>query len=178
MQIAEKLKRESLAEYLLYMWQIEDTIRAYGCSLARIRREYIEQFDYTAEQKEEEADWFGHLVRMMNQEGRREQGHLEVNRKVMAQLETAAQELSEGGDPFYNSAYLKVLPFVVELRNRGAHKEESEVETCMNALYGTMMLRLQGKELSPETAHAVSEISTYVGLVSDHCMKKDNKKKE
>ena len=31
------------------MWQVEDIIRAYDCSLTRIKREYIEQFGYTPE---------------------------------------------------------------------------------------------------------------------------------
>ena len=66
-------------EYLLYMWQMEDLIRAYGCSLTRIRREYIDRFDYTDQQKDEEEDWFGDLIRMMNQEGKREKGHLAIN---------------------------------------------------------------------------------------------------
>ena len=49
MQIANKLRKLNIAEYLLYMWQIEDVIRAFGCSLPRIRREYIITFDYTEE---------------------------------------------------------------------------------------------------------------------------------
>jgi hypothetical protein len=57
MYIAQELRKKNIAEYLLYMWQVEDTIRAFGCSMARIRREYIDRFDYTEEQKEEEADF-------------------------------------------------------------------------------------------------------------------------
>ena len=64
MYIAQELRKKNIAEYILYMWQVEDTIRAFGCQLSRIRREYIEQFDYTDEQKEEETDWFGNLIRM------------------------------------------------------------------------------------------------------------------
>ena len=56
MYIAQELRKKNIAEYLLYMWQIEDTIRAFDCSLARIRREYIENFKYTDEQKDEETD--------------------------------------------------------------------------------------------------------------------------
>ena len=66
MFISQELRKKNIAEYLLYMWQIEDIIRAYDCSLARIRREYIERFNYTDEQKEEMTDWYGNLVRMMN----------------------------------------------------------------------------------------------------------------
>ena len=55
MYIAKELRKKSIAEYLLYMWQIEDIIRAYGCSLTAIKREYIDKFDYSDEQKEEET---------------------------------------------------------------------------------------------------------------------------
>ena len=169
MFIAQELRKKNIAEYLLYMWQIEDTIRAFGCSLARIRKEYVDRFDYTVEQKEDELDWFGNLIRMMNEEGCREQGHLQIN-KVTLQLlaELHAQLLASPKFPFYNTAYYKVLPFIVELRNRGANKEENEIETCMNALYGVMMLRLQKKELTPNTQHAVKEISTFIGMLSDY----------
>ena len=75
------------------MWQMEDTIRAFGCSLSRIRREYIDRFDYTDEQKEDEADWFGNLITMMNSEGCREQGHLQINKVTLQQLEELHAQL-------------------------------------------------------------------------------------
>ncbi len=169
MYVAQELKKKNIAEYLLYMWQIEDTIRAFGCSLGRIRREYIDRFDYTDEQKEEETDWFGNLITMMNSEGCREQGHLQINKVTLQKLEELhAQLLSSSDFPFYNAEYYKVLPFIVELRNRGAHKEENEIETCFNSLYGVMMLRLQKKDISLNTQHAVKEITTLIGMLNDH----------
>ena len=38
----------------------------------------------------------------------------------------------------------------------------------MNALYGTMMLRLQKKEITPNTKHAIDEITTLIGMLSDY----------
>ncbi|MBR4898917.1 MAG: DUF4924 family protein [Prevotella sp.] len=172
MYIAQELRKQNIAEYLLYMWQIEDTIRAFGCSLPRIRREYISRFDYTDEQKDEEADWFGNLIRMMNEEGCREQGHLQINSVTLQLLaELHQQLLASPKFPFYSTAYYKVLPFIVELRNRGARKEENEIETCLNLLYGVMMLRLQKKEVTPNTQHAVQEVSTFIGMLSDYYKK-------
>ncbi len=175
MFISQELRKKSIAEYLLYMWQVEDIIRVYGCSLARIRREYIDRFDYTEEQKEEMTDWYGNLVRMMNGEGCREQGHLQINKIIIQQLsELSSQLLASTKFPFYNSEYYKVLPFIVELRNRGANKEEDEIETCFNALYGVMMLRLQNKAVSPDTEHAIKEITTFIGMLSDYFLKDKN----
>ena len=172
MFISQQLRKNNIAEYLLYMWQVEDTIRAFGCSLARIKREYIDKFDYTEEQKEELTDWYGHLIRMMNEEGCRETGHLQINKVTMMNLEELhARLLQSPKFPFYNAAYYKVLPFIVELRNRGANKEENEIETCFDALYGVMMLRLQKKPITPNTEHAAKEITTLVGMLSDYYKK-------
>lgn len=176
MFIAQELRKSNIAEYLLYMWQVENIIRAFDCSLSRIRKEYIERFDYDEEQKEELTDWYGNLIRMMNQEGCREQGHLQINKVVMQQLqELHVQLLSSPKFPFYNAEYYKVLPYIVELRNRGADKDENEVETCFNSLYGVMMLRLQKKEITANTDHAIKEITTFIGMLSDY-YKKDKEK--
>ena len=64
-----------------------------------------------------------------------------------------------------------MLPFIVELRNRGANTDENEVETCFNSLYGVMMLRLSKKPVTPATEHAVKEISTLVGMLNDYYLK-------
>lgn len=172
MFISQQLRKKSIAEYVLYMWQVEDLIRAYGCSLSRIKNEYVSQFsDYTDEQRSELVDWYGDLIRMINQEGKREKGHLQINQIVVQDVsDLHAQLLQSSKFPFYNAEYYKVLPFIVELRNRGS-KDVGEIETCLNALYGTMMLRLQKKNISPETAHAVKEITTFIGMLSDYYIK-------
>ena len=172
MFISQQLRKKSIAEYVLYMWQVEDLIRAYGCSLSRIKNEYVSQFsDYTYEQRSELVDWYGDLIRMINQEGKREKGHLQINQIVVQDVsDLHAQLLQSSKFPFYNAEYYKVLPFIVELRNRGS-KDVGEIETCLNALYGTMMLRLQKKPISPETAHAVKEITTFIGMLSDYYIK-------
>ena len=41
MFISQDLRKNNIAEYLLYMWQVENIIRAFDCSLTRIRKEYM-----------------------------------------------------------------------------------------------------------------------------------------
>lgn len=171
MFIAKSIREKSVVEYLLYMWQMEDLIRAYGCSLTRIRREYIDRFDYTDQQKDEEEDWFGDLIRMMNQEGKREKGHLAINEVLLQDLSDLHVRLLQSTRfPYYSAEYYRVLPFIVELRQKG-DKEIGEVETCLNALYGVMLLRMRQKPISPETAHAIKAITTFLGMLSDYYIK-------
>ena len=172
MIIAQKLRKDNIVEYLLYMWQVEDIIRAYECSLKRMKEEYISRFEVKdLETYEEMLDWYGNLIRMMNQEGKRDAGHLTINEILVQDLnELNLQLLASPKFPFYNAEYYKVLPFIVELRNRG-RKNISEIETCLNALYGVMMLRLQKKEISQQTQNAVNEITTFLGMLSDYYIK-------
>lgn len=171
MIIAQKLRKENIVEYLLYMWQVEDIIRAYNCDLTTIRRDYISRFELTEEQSEDMIDWYGNLIRMIREEGLTTGGHIQINKLIVQQLTELHQLLMQSPKfPFYNAEYYKVLPFIVELRSKG-EKEISEIETCLNALYGVMLLRLQQKEISASTENAVKEITTFLGMLSDYFRK-------
>ena len=86
MLISRQLRKENIAEYVLYMWQVEDIIRAYGLDLGRLRREYIARFDLTDEQRDEMTDWYGDLIRMMREEGKTQGGHIPILQIVIQQL--------------------------------------------------------------------------------------------
>ena len=70
--------------------------------------------------------------------------------------------------PFYTATYYKALPYIVELRNKGQNKDTFELETCFEALYGVMMLRLQQKVISKETDLAIADITKLIASLSDY----------
>ena len=49
MIIASQKKKENIAEYLLYMWQIEDIIRAYGLDIDQIQKHIINSYYFPEE---------------------------------------------------------------------------------------------------------------------------------
>lgn len=133
MKVAQKLKEENIAEYLLYMWQVEDLMRA---------------------------------------EGVMEKGHLQINRNVILNLtDLHAALLSSTKYPFYNAAYFKALPFIVELRQKSGKTDEPELETCFEALYGVLLLKLQKKEISQGTARAIEAISSFLSMLAAYYAK-------
>lgn len=171
MFISQQLRKTNIAEYVLYMWQVEDIIRAYGCDLTRIRREYISRFDITDEERDDMVDWYGNIIRMLREEGLAAGGHVQINKIVVQQMTELHNILMQSPKfPFYSAEYYKVLPFIVELRGKGG-KEQGEIETCLSALYGVMLLRLQQREISPSTENAVKEITTFLGMLSDYYKK-------
>ena len=97
-----------------------------------------------------------------------EKGHLQINRNVILNLtELHGELLASTKYPFYNAAYFKALPFIVELRQKRP-EEESEIDTCFEALYGVLLLRLQKKEISQGTAKAMEVISSFISLLANY----------
>lgn len=173
MYIAEQLKKKSVAEYLLYMWQVEDTLRAFGLDEDRMATEYIPQFGLDAEKSKAMKGWYESLIQMMHEEGVEEKGHLQVNKNILILLtDLHAQLLKSSKHPYYSAAYYKALPFIVELRAKSAESQEkNEIENCFDALYGVMLLRAQKKEISAETATAIDNIAKLIGMLSDYYKK-------
>lgn len=173
MFVAEQLRKKNIAEYLLYMWQVEDVVRAFGLDAEKMAKEYVPQFGLDAEKSEELKGWYEHLIEMMREEGVTEKGHLQVNKNIIILLtDLHAQLLKSSKHPFYSAAYYKALPFIVELRAKSAESQEkNEIENCFDALYGVMLLRMQKKEVSAETATAIDNIAKFIGLLSDYYKK-------
>ena len=170
MFISQQLKQSNIAEYLIYMWQVEDMIRANGCDMARIGQNIISRYPSLAdEQKKELTQWYEDLIEMMRREEVMQQGHLQINRNVITWLtDLHLQLLASSKFPYYNAAYYKALPFIVELRAKGANKEEPELETCFEALYGILLLRIQKKEVSGETQKAQEAITGLLSMLSTY----------
>lgn len=172
MIIANKLRSTNRAEYLLYMWQIEDILRAYNCDIDLLDTEYLSRFSLLPDLKKEMKEWYENLCNMMISEGKRKCGHLQINQNTLDGLiEINEQLLQSEKFPYYRSMYYQALSYVVDVRSKGEHKEKNEIETCFEILYGTMMLRLQKKEISSDTQKAVTDISTFLGQLSDYYLK-------
>lgn len=167
MKIAQQLKEKNIAEYLIYMWQVEDMIRANDCDLDRMEQNIIAL--YPEEDRPALREWYGNLITMMREEDVREKGHLQINKNIIINLTDLHNALLASPKfPFYNAAYFKALPFIVELRSKNGKKEEPELETCFEALYGVMLLRLQKKEVSEGTAKAIEVISSFLSMLANY----------
>ncbi|SBV94356.1 DUF4924 family protein [uncultured Dysgonomonas sp.] len=167
MLIAKKLKEENIGEYLLYMWQVEDMIRANGFDIDKIDEQIISRFDQPDNVKKEIREWYGNLIGMMHREDVSQNGHLIINKNVISELTDLHLRLLKAPDESdYSAAYYKTLPFIVELRSKSPDKNIPELETCFAALYGYLLMRLQKKEISGETQAAISQISSFLRILS------------
>lgn len=164
---ASAKKKENIAEYLLYMWQIEDIIRAYDLDMERISTNIVDAYtDLSAEQRTMLYEWYESLIDMMRSEGVAQQGHLQLNKNVIIDLtDLHLRLLKSTREPFYTAAFYKALPYIVELRAKSQGAQVGEIETCFNALYGILMLRLQKREVSADTLKAMKDITAFVTVL-------------
>ena len=87
MFISHQLKQKNIAEYLIYMWQVEDLIRANGCDIERIKRCVVDNYpSLSDEQRDELSQWYEDLIEMMRREEVMQQGHLQINKNVIVWL--------------------------------------------------------------------------------------------
>lgn len=180
MYTASEKKRENIIEYILYMWQIENLIRAYNLDIDRIDNEMIGKYTkLSAEEKKDLRDWYDSLIDMMHRENVVDRGHLQINKNTVAALEDLHRRLLANSKfATYSTEFYKTLPFIVELRSKAGDIKAGEIETCLNALYGIMLLRIKGKEISKDTADAISQITKLLSMLAGYYKKDFNNELE
>lgn len=165
MKIPEK--KYNIAEYLLYMWQIEDLLRAYNLDIDLIQKSIIDPVYETERERSNARNWYEGLVMMMKSEGVQERGHLQINKNIIIELtDLHLRMLKDSTESEYIGVYYNTLPYIVELRSKAANKDVVELETCFTALYGYLLLKVQKKEISKETQAAVTQITALLRLLS------------
>ena len=169
MVIAQQKRQENIAEYLLYLWQVEDLLRACHLDIDMVDKAVISRYDVDEEKRHEIREWYESLIKMMELENVRERGHIRVCHNVLIRLNDLHVQLlaDQGRFPDYHADYYRTLPHIVQLRATLPEAERpSELETCFNALYGVMLLHMQGKDISQDTAAAISQISHFIGMLA------------
>jgi len=167
MIIAEQKKKENIAEYLLYMYQIEDLIRANNLDLSRIEKNIISQFETTYEIKREMFEWYRSLIETMKDEGKERSGHLKFLNRITGDLnDLHINIINKGLEQEYIQAYEKAKPNIEALRMRSGHSGEVDIQVALNGIYGLLILRLQKKEISAETEAAFNTITEMIALLT------------
>lgn len=126
-----KNKKENIAEYILYLWQLEDYLRA---------------FPEMAEGNEELSD----ILRMMHADDVMDGGHIQLAQIALKELEELSDDIL-AQEATFRAAMIRITPSLNLLKARTDRPAMSNIEACLVLLYQIMMLRLQHREISAET---------------------------
>ena len=141
-----KSKKENIAEYILYLWQMEDYLRAFPA-----------QADATAELHE--------LNEMMHREGIVEGGHLQLAQNALSELEELHTRLLQE-DAIYRAAIIRLTPSLNLLKAKTDRPTMSDIEACLLLLYQIMLLRLQKREITPQTTSVQQQATQLLQCLS------------
>ncbi|MDP4239737.1 MAG: DUF4924 family protein [Bacteroidota bacterium] len=167
MFIARKLKKKNICEYLLYMWQMEDMIRAFNLNIDVINERIIAQYPVSEDDRKSLYDWYESLIEMMRLENVQTDGHLQLNKNIIIELdELHGLLIRSGKEAGYAAKFYHVLPFVSQLRKQQDNPQISDIELCFNFQYGIMLLRMKKAEITAETLQAQTEISKFMVLLA------------
>lgn len=140
------LKKNNIAEYILYMWQIEDFLRA---------------FPQYAESNQELHD----LNQMMHQENIIESGHLQLAKNALDELEDLHNDLLDQ-EATYRAAVIQLAPSLNILKSKTDRPTMSDIEACLVLLYQIMLLKLQKKPISTETEQVQKQATKLLQYLS------------
>ena len=140
------LKKNNIAEYILYLWQIEDYLRA---------------FPEQAEANQELQD----LNNMMHQENIMEGGHLQLAQNALTELEDLHNDLLDQ-EATYRAAMIRLTPALNILKSKTDQPTMSDVEACLILLYQIMLLKLKKSPISSETEQVQKQATQVLQYLS------------
>lgn len=155
MLIARQKLNENIAEYVLYMYQIEDLIRAYQFDLDAIIENYVRPQLPDSSFIEQYKEWYRDLIAQMKSQRLEKQGHLHDLRDILVEMSYLHNTLlNMANDQKYRTVFEAATPYIEEFKERSNLKDKNHIEVIFHALYMKLLLKLQKKEISAETEEA------------------------
>lgn len=167
MIIAKELKKTNIAEYLIYMFQIEDLIRSNSCDLDKLNQNLVTKYKQPESILTEIKKWYNALCRMMNEEKLQSSGHLQFVTNQINELTDFHYRLLElSNDENYTQLFKIAKPDIELFRNKLPDKLQSDIEVCLNALYLLLLMRLKQINITDETIEAMTNFSNLLSYLS------------
>ncbi|MDG5799670.1 DUF4924 family protein [Marinilabiliaceae bacterium ANBcel2] len=164
---AKKKREENIAEYILYMWQVEDLIRANKCNMDLIEENIIPHYKTDKKRIKEIKEWWENLTEMIKIEEKREKGHLQVIKNLINDLNSLHLNLiNSNHHKQYQLLYMSVQPLINELKSKTDKECNNEVELMLSAIYNSFLLKLKGDKVSEETNQALEAFSKLLAELS------------
>ncbi|MFA9391844.1 MAG: DUF4924 family protein [Prolixibacteraceae bacterium] len=165
--IVSKEKRQSnITEYILYLWQVEDLIRALDLDIEKINTTLIPSYNADGSTSLEISHWYENLVLMMQKEQKQKTGHLQFLVNLTDDLNRFHLAIiKEQVDHEYIKLYQDIKSDI-ELVRQKSKRDDTDVEVALNTLYLILMLKMNKKEISEGTQQAVFKFGNFMGHLS------------
>jgi len=164
MLIAKSKRKENIAEYILYMWQIEDLLRALELDGYKIYRNLVESLNVEEDKKQEIFFWYIGIVNLLKEERKELSGHNYHSLHVIRELNDIHLYLLKKDDK-YNLLFEAAKSDIHLFKEKSA-KEAGDIEVAFDALYAKLLLRMKKGYISEETSAAFDRITSVIVYLS------------
>jgi hypothetical protein len=163
MQIAKQKRSENIIEYILYMWQLEDFIRACNFDFEQIAKHY----NLNDSSQYEARQWFQAFVSAMKHEGIEQSGHLMQLKELVQELSDINIALLKNQEEVkYKEAFNAAMPHIAEIIEKSNNTLKNEIDACITAVYGLLLLRLKQQSISEESEKAFKTITHLLAFLA------------
>lgn len=168
MSLAAKKLKENVSEYIIFLWQMEDLLRAVQFD-SNALDDFIASYTPSEDAFESEKRWFSELSLTMRRDGVEQRGHISEVHEIIFELNYLHNTLLNiVKDKSYAEAYRNAQPNIKEYLSRTDGKSTNDVEVCLTALYGLLVLRLRKEPVSEATSQAMQSFSQLMAKLSMH----------
>ncbi|MBQ6571861.1 MAG: DUF4924 family protein [Alistipes sp.] len=163
MDIAQAKRKENIAEYILYLWQLEDLLRALQFSPEAIYSQLVAPREVADEQKHIYLLWYMDIVNLLRKEGKEQSGHLEHTLHLIGDVHNLHLQLMQNPvGEHYRQTFARLAPQLPQLRAMISRDDVSDTELAFRALYAAMLYRIKGDK---KRAEAISDTIELVSPV-------------
>jgi hypothetical protein len=167
MLIAKRTKETNIAEHVIYMFQTEDLIRANQLDLDTIIERVIRPQIQDEKILEQYTEWYKGLIKQMKIERIESKGHLsDINEILMELLMLHNTLINISKEKKYLQAFEKALPALKDLQQKSTGGDLNLIEVGFNGLYGKLILKLKGVEISEASEQGFQSISLMLGILA------------
>lgn len=167
MLIAQAKRQENIVEYILYMFQLQDMLRAIKFDEEYIMYNIVHNMSADEEVRKDIMQWYRELITSMKKEGLETSGNTsELNGVISELVLLNGMLINQLKDQKYQQLYDAAQPFVEEFRAKAKNTKASEIMVCLNALYAKLLLKLKKQEISEESEEAFKAFAMQLAYLS------------
>jgi hypothetical protein len=156
MYIAQEKLKTNISEYILYMFHIEDVIRACHLDIREIENNILPGYKLPETERDMVRKWYQNLIHQMKTDEVEQSGHITPLKEMMHRLnDLHISLLNTLQEEQYVDYYHWAKPVIAELKNKMKVPSLTEIEVCFDGLYGFMLLKLKHQEITMQTADSM-----------------------
>lgn len=149
------LKESNIAEYLLYIYQIEAMVRNFNLDLELIKNQLLIPGSKSPEDLANHVQWYENLMDEFQRRGLQKEGHIEEVEEVLMELVYLHNTLlTIVNDEKYKTLCEQAQPDLIEFKKRSNMSQRQDVEALLHAMFMKLQLKMKQQEISPETESA------------------------